>query len=696
MHKRTIRFGPVLTPTSCVLVAAALLLAPCSQTIRPPVPVVPSPQAANHPASVSTAPFTVLVDDFIPQPYQGDSVYYYNRVNGDRGVTGSGAADWGWGAVTTTISSGTSGIWMSLNHPIRENLPVNFSALCPAQVLSAYQSQVTGLTVQVARGTPGRTLKLELKNGNELRWAAATTLSGGQQILFYDLPPLADVSQLAWVLDQAATGDFVVVSRVSFSATTQITDVAQAAFVWSYCMLLDNWNPDTGLVRDKAKDASGEFDALQATGSLAAATAMAYQQGVIARDSAIQIVTRISDTLLTAVPRYRGLWPHWVKKTLNGLTIAENTEWSSVDTAIAALGLLEAQSALELDTTGVEKMLQAIDWDDLMTTNGISHGYYYDGSLIPFAWDAFGGESWLMAVIYSSATHKVPPIKYSQPPTANGSGFIDELAWLFIRPLSAKDYWGVDWTTYRTAAAETQIAYYPSHYPTCCFSQLGLFGLSAGEVPDPAMVTKAQIYQAFGVGGRFSPANDGSALLGAPVVAPHYSAMIAPLYPQEAIAMWSWLINQGHFSPLNNVESLIFPTDSNCDDESMQWNDLKGSWNLALQTLGWGRYLAEQRRQTPILWQAATANTFLQTGYRLLTISPQVYLPVIRQNMAGDQPSDVHTQLAFGLHRALRCPGLDGFLCSHSPQFSGHSDTTSPSLTLTRPHSPRTTIGSGR
>jgi hypothetical protein len=72
---------------------------------------------------------------------------------------------------------------------------------------------------------------------------------------------------------------------------------------------------------------------------------------------------------------------------------------------------------------------------------------------------------------------------------------------------------------------------------------LGLFGLSAGEVPDPAMVAKAQIYQAFGVGGRFSPANDGSALLGAPVVAPHYSAMIASLYPQEAIAMWSWLIN---------------------------------------------------------------------------------------------------------------------------------------------------------
>jgi hypothetical protein len=36
-----------------------------------------------------------------------------------------------------------------------------------------------------------------------------------------------------------------------------------------------------GLVRDKAKDASGEFDAIQATGCLAAATASAEQLGVV-------------------------------------------------------------------------------------------------------------------------------------------------------------------------------------------------------------------------------------------------------------------------------------------------------------------------------------------------------------------------------------------------------------------------------
>jgi len=55
------------------------------------------------------------------------------------------------------------------------------------------------------------------------------------------------------------------VGHVSFTATTSITDTATAAFVWSYGQLLNNWNRVTGLVRDKAKDASGEFDAIQAT-----------------------------------------------------------------------------------------------------------------------------------------------------------------------------------------------------------------------------------------------------------------------------------------------------------------------------------------------------------------------------------------------------------------------------------------------
>lgn len=84
--------------------------------------------------------------------------------------------------------------------------------------------------------------------------------------------------------------------------------------------------------------------------------------------------------------------------------------------------------------------------------------------------------------------------------------------------------------------------------------------------------------------------------------------------------MWDWLIQNGLLSPLNNVESLMFPANARCDSAGVVWNQLKGSWNLALQTLGWGRYLAEQSGQIPILWQATLANSFLREGYNLLAL----------------------------------------------------------------------------
>lgn len=80
--------------------------------------------------------------------------------------------------------------------------------------------------------------------------------------------------------------------------------------------------------------------------------------------------------------------------------------------------------------------------------------------------------------------------------------------------------------------------------------------------------------------------------------------------------MWDWLIGQGYFTPLTNVESVAF--NSTCDVSSTQWNSLKGSWNLALQTLGWGRYLADRNGQIPIVWQATKLNALLRRGYRLL------------------------------------------------------------------------------
>jgi hypothetical protein len=589
-------------------------------TKLPPLPTASPSPTAPLPTQLEQT-IRILVDDFLPQPYQGDDMYFYNRLEGDRGALNFSSVDWKNGQVTATIPDGQTwgGLWMSLNHPIREGYSINFSAILPEQIVPQYQSKVTGITISL-EGTVWKTFRAELKDSvNNFLWTQELTLNGKRQTFQAELPPLQNVSQLVLVLDHAATGNFITIDDINLTATNPITDTTMATFVWSYGMLLNNWNPETGLLRDKARDASGEFDAIQATGSLAAATALAEQLGVVSHPDAIAIVEKIGDTLLNKLPRKHGLWPHWANTLPNGtFEIVYGTEWSSVDTVIAAIGLLDAQQALGLDTSATEQMLREINWASLVTEKGISHGYTYDGDLIPYAWDVFGGESWLVALAYASATGKITPMAYPSAPTANGSGFIDELAWLYVKAPMQPDNWGTDWNTYRMASGERQISYYAANSANSCLARNGLFGLSAGEVPVPSQVSKGSIYQAFGMGGQFGGVNDGAALLGSPVAMPHYSGMIASLQPDAAIKMWDWLIANEYFSPLNNVESLSFTPDSDCTARA-EWNHLKGSWNLALQTLGWGRYLVERNGGLPATWQATTSNLFLAQGYRLLT-----------------------------------------------------------------------------
>jgi hypothetical protein len=54
---------------------------------------------------------------------------------------------------------------------------------------------------------------------------------------------------------------------------------------------------------------------------------------------------------------------------------------------------------------------------------------------------------------------------------------------------------------------------------------------------------------------------------------------------------------------------------------------MKGSWNLSLQTLGWGRLLAGEANP---LHDAAWRNDFLRAGYEIMAERYcRVYLPVV-------------------------------------------------------------------
>jgi len=99
--------------------------------------------------------------------------------------------------------------------------------------------------------------------------------------------------------------------------------------------------------------------------------------------------------------------------------------------------------------------------------------------------------------------------------------------------------------------------------------------------------------------------------------------MIASLRPGQAITLWKWLEDSGLATPLNNVESLMFVDEPTCN--RVEWNALKGSWNLALQTLGWGRLLAGDHYP---LYDAVQNNGVLSRGYTTLTTSPVVDLNI--------------------------------------------------------------------
>ena len=575
------------------------------------------------------SPYTVtlLLDDFLAPPRWGETLYPFNRFNGIRSALGDVALTWSLGKMTVTATSATwgSGMWTSFGYPYDEKRAVNFSAILPSPIISTYQGTITSLTFRIADATPGRSLKLELKNeqpdalGNinyAPIWSASAVLTASAQTVSWYIPPLTNVTNLNWFLEAPDAGDYIVIDDIALTAAIPATDLATTGFVWSYAMLLNNWNPLSGLTRDTAQKASDEFDSISASGAQAAAAAVAWDLGVIPYTTAVEIVSQTTSGLLALPRACHGLWPHFVQ---NG-QIVSGTEWSSIDTAIAAIALLEARQALSLDTSAVEAFLKSIDWPALVLANGsLSHGCWTDGSPIEptgqGGWRDFGTESWLVNYAYAVADGEVAVFD-DLPPTYNGSGFIDELAWLFV-PAPTMDRFGIRWDDYRAWAATCQVDYYNTeltpeclyHYSHPFYSAQSLFGLSAAEDP------LGETYQAFGVGGVISP-NQGIDLLGHAVIVPHDAALAAVLTPTAALSTWSWLESNNYFTPLSNPESLMCIDEPAC--ETIVWNAQQSSWNLSLQTLGWGRYLTGEGATNP-LHNAMQSNATLAAGYRVMS-----------------------------------------------------------------------------
>jgi hypothetical protein len=608
----------------------------------------------------------ILVDDYATQPMQGHTFWFHNRLGGDRGPIGRPeSVVWRDGVVTATIVGMETlvGAWTSLNHPIYDCAPINFSAIFPPQIKPEYQGHITGLRIRILDGRG--TFYVELKIGENTycpphyaKWTSAhVNLSGGPRDLSFDLPSnLGQIQTLNWVLT-GTEGDYVVVDRVELTATVPYPDTSGRAFLWSYAMLLANWDPGSGLTRDHAYYAANQFDNVSASGVQAAAAAMAWRLGFISQDSATEIVSKTTQALLD-LPRdgddcgRSGLWPHFVDHG----HIVTGTEWSSIDTVIAAVALIEAREALGLGTTEVEQVLEDVRWNTLTLTDGhISHGYWFTTPCQIIepggegGWRDFGTESWLVNLGYAAATGKVAEFDHT-PPTFNGGGFIDELAWLLMPPCCG-DRWGTEWCSYSQRAADCQLAYYrcqeaeaagccrgdhqcqdPDAGEGCsccrdhpCYGPPGLFGLTPVEVPDLSALSPAdkRTYREFGVCGEHS-CMDGTDSWGHAVIVPHYAGVIASLRPTRAISLWNWIETKGLFTPLNNPESLMFVDEPACGQ--IVWNARKGSWELGLQTLGWGRLLVGDNHP---LYQAMWSNNVLRQGYLVMRYAHRVFLPTV-------------------------------------------------------------------
>lgn len=591
--------------------AVFLAVGGCGDNLQPPVETPPASCAYEWPTVTSTH---VVVEDFAA-PLER---WYYARIGTDRGTMGaavspptfvqtadrlrveSAAASWG-------------GVWTSLRHRAVDvnatDDTLDLGRLLGPHVRDPFQVRLTGVEIAVADGAGE--LKLELKDVTQNDGCDGTfPLPGGPTTIAWTLPATCPgrVKVLNWLVDGAG---FAEIDEVRLRVTAPAYPVMDAVFLYSYGHLEQCHDPASGLVSDRAEWPAQsalpeqDFAAVPAIGTHALVTAVAWHLGYVERAAATAVVQRAIETL-AALPTCHGLLPHFVRAG----GIVPDTEWSSIDTALALIAAILAGEGLGLDVAVLEDRLRAVDWADLADGSGqVGHGYGYRadadhcGTRLASAWDTYGAESSLLAVAHAAATGSVPALTRvidpadGLPKTWDESGFNSEMAALLF-PVGGVDHWGVDVDAYRAWSRARQLAH-PALGP---YRDRCWFGVSASEVPEAWAVSEDMVYGAWGLGGHNHTVNDGSDVVGAPIVAPHYAAMVAAEEPAAAACMFADLIETGRLSPLNNAESV-----------GPGWSSLKGSWNLSLQALGAAR---SRSCDGYLPYQALRRNAFLHGGFR--------------------------------------------------------------------------------
>lgn len=588
------------------------------------------------PCTMNRYPLRVIVDDY-EQGCDEASSWTSSRIGTDRGIQGEGeySVTFTEGRAEVEVTSGQAGVWTSLRHRAvdrGEDDVLDTERLLGRLVVDYYQVQLVGIEVDLENLGAATELLVELKNAEEtVVFEQRCPLDEGDAQCRFPVTfelvtnedgeeePLPKIKLLSWSI----VGEgHVIVEDVRLIIDTRDREITESVFLYAYSHLGQCHDSASGVLRDRAIWPAEDFGAVNSMGLFALTASVASHLAITTVADAREIVEQMVTTV-TSLPTCHGLLPHFITTSGDGWDIVEDTEWSSIDTVIVLVSLILAAERFDIDTADLEQMLNDIDWSELTDTASghIAMGYDYVpdgdhcGSRLGTAWQDFGSEELLMAWAYTSATGETAPCPNNHGSddsarTRDESGFNSELAALFL-PLDGVSRCGVSWEDYRPQAMERQFGHFwnSTDYPP--YRELGLFGVSASEVPEPCAVSDDDVYGAWGIGGIVGM-NDGSELLGYPIVAPHYAAMVMNEFPESSETMFAYLLESaggtGILTPLNNVESLGL-------DESGEprWSSLKGSWNLGMTALGVGRALVREGEYPPYV--ALAQNELLSTGF---------------------------------------------------------------------------------
>ncbi len=352
--------------------------------------------------------------------------------------------------------------------------------------------------------TPIRTVTLDVRGTGEIRveladvtrravWQRRLILTPGQQTRQrFELQP-GEVGKLKFINWVAEPGCDAEISGIGFEV--ERPDMAPEAWMFrvSLAKLRRCHDTASGLTRDRAHVPPGVFDSVASSGMHALATAAAAAEGILDREMAAAEIRKTASVVL-GLPKASGFLPHFTVRREDGSAwIHPGTEYSTVDSALALLGLRLAASILNLPDVAdaVEKTIAELDYDALTDGEGwVSHGVAEDGKTpLVGKWRDWGGETALVLAMEAMVPDHLPQGRMEPTGKAfRGVAFIPEIQSLFYPDFDRPEpdlIGGVVWPQARGDLLARQMTYVSAQWPGSPADKAGIFGLSAGEAGMP-------------------------------------------------------------------------------------------------------------------------------------------------------------------------------------------------------------------